>query len=161
MQTREQIDEAVRSACVRSTWEDLEPVADKAAQTAELVGRCKGLRAALESHEEVKAKLAAQAAGLREAVNTAIGIIRQWHGMGMPDVLETQAWDAYQRSPEMRTLNAALSSPSPLVAAYAAAMELGRELVARGDYTDARLDAFRAALAAAEGKPNGAEGSAR
>ena len=36
MLTREQIDVAVRSACTRSAWEDLEPVAEQAAQAAEL-----------------------------------------------------------------------------------------------------------------------------
>jgi len=33
----------VRSACVRSTWEDLEPVADQAAQAAELQAECAAL----------------------------------------------------------------------------------------------------------------------
>ena len=43
MLTRDQIDVAVRSACVRSTWEDLEPVADQAAQAAELAAECAAL----------------------------------------------------------------------------------------------------------------------
>jgi len=142
-------------------------------EAAELAERCKGLRAALEAHEEVKAKLAAENAGLRDAAK------RQW------DIVWT-AKDGELRALLTSELGAYFnvhhpeSEVHPLGAAYRAVMKFWRVADrclyrqdndddmyfnatvpnADGEFFDAVREC-RSALAAAEGKPHGAEGSAR
>lgn len=49
-------------------------------------------------------------AAQRAALETAKQTIRTWHGMGLPDVVEPEAWALYQASPEMQKINAALAA---------------------------------------------------
>jgi endogenous inhibitor of DNA gyrase (YacG/DUF329 family) len=57
--------------------------------------------------ELVEARLAHLKTGQRlmeaaKVLKVAVGIIRQWHGMGMPEVAEKQAWEIYwKNAPEM------------------------------------------------------------
>lgn len=44
------------------------------------------------------------------ALKRAKETIRQWNGMGLSDEAEKMEWDAYQHSPEMKQINAALES---------------------------------------------------
>jgi PAS domain-containing protein len=54
------------------------------------------------------------AASLRRALEQARDIIRIWHGSGVPDAIEREAWTLYQSSPEMQNLNAAIAAlPTP------------------------------------------------
>lgn len=49
-------------------------------------------------------------ATLRQALQDAIRVIREWHGMGM-GAAEDQAWTLYQSSPEMKRILSALPAP--------------------------------------------------
>src|SRR5262245_64673351 len=44
------------------------------------------------------------------ALKIAVGMIRAWHSVGLPDATEDAAWTLYQQSPEMRAINAALNA---------------------------------------------------
>lgn len=45
---------------------------------------------------------------LVEAARVAIGVIRTFHGLGLPKDVEPSVWAAYQNSPEMKQITAAL-----------------------------------------------------
>jgi hypothetical protein len=50
-----------------------------------------------------------ESAALRQQLQDAVKIIRDWHGMGMPKEAEKMAWDIYFRNaPEMKSIRAAL-----------------------------------------------------
>lgn len=67
---------------------------------------CRRFRAALEAHEEVKGKLAAEAAGLREAL------------IALRTACNDEAHTYFIPDPIMAAAYLATASPSPLVAAY-------------------------------------------
>ena len=50
----------------------------------------------------------AGSAELLAALKAAVRLIRTWHGMGMGPA-EQQAWELYQASPEMRSINATIA----------------------------------------------------
>lgn len=68
------------------------------------------LRQYLEEREHVPiAERSPMIITTKEALRQAIALIRTWHGMGMSSYMEPRAWDLYQKSPEMKTLLAAVA----------------------------------------------------
>lgn len=60
--------------------------------------------------EKENARLLAENARLRAALESAVGIIKQWHNMGIQDGSPLDVWQLYyDNAPEMRSIREALS----------------------------------------------------
>jgi hypothetical protein len=58
---------------------------------------------------QANARLIAAAPSLYEALQKAKETICAFNGIGLPGALANDAWEAYQHSPEMKVINAALA----------------------------------------------------
>lgn len=100
-------------------------------------------------------------AEVRAGYAKAVELIRSWHGMRMPEYRETQAWELYIHSPEMKQVDAALAALDELAACLRApepgeleeAIETAQQEAwnrGAGDFTegwaDGRYPAERAAI---------------
>ena len=74
-----------------------------------------------EAVQSTEAALAAENARLRSALEMAVFLIRQWHGIRYRNErMAEQSWGLYQSSPEMKPILAALAESTPPVATEAA-----------------------------------------
>ena len=103
MLSKDELDAVVNRACVRGAWEEIEPVIAQAALAAKLAAEYAGLSTAAQRVRD------SQRAPTHEVEGEAVYIVD---------------------GDSMFLLEAALSSPSPLVAAYQAAWDMSQALVA-------------------------------